>query len=390
MATTTAENTETTTANDGVAETSDETAQTGTADLPPGVNESGVENASRLVAAHRMALSESGYAFRLRSNVSYRDEFGSRSVMRGTVAKQFAPFRIRADVDSQMDNQTIRAETDTWANDSVALVRYHLRNRTAYRQYNATLNETPEMDPFSSVPTLNVADQASMSQLVEFALLTGEYEIGGVEARNGLTFTTLRATGHNRSLDERGFGNVTRYESTLVVDERGRVHRLNTTLKTNETFVHYEFELTNVGGVVVQYPRWAEQALATVAAAIDVRSAENHFVISHEDGERLPPGSEVRVSRTGANYTLELAEPLRTGEEVYVYFPDEGGAPVLTRDRPDEDAAARLSGEYDIEVVDPSGSSLSSSSFGFGSTTATPPTDSPAGNATETTTSAGG
>lgn len=364
-----------TTANEGVttvAETETATDDVGTtAALPPGVNASGVGNATALVAAHRAGLSETGYTFRLRSNVSYEGEFDSVSVSRGTVAKQFAPFRISTETRAQTGDGPDRVTTDVWANESVALVRYSTRNRSAYRQYDTTTNATPEADPFSSVPTLNVGDQASLSGVVEYALLTGEYEVAATETRRGLTFTTLRATGQNRSLGERGFGNDSEYRSTLVVDELGRVHRLNLTQETNGTSVHYEFELTDVGGVVVGYPSWAGKALASVTAAIDVNSAGNHFVVSHEDGERLPPGSEVRVAHAGANYSLELTEPLRPGERVYVYFPAGSESPVLSREPPAEDGATPLRGEYSFAVVDPDGNRLLSSSFGFGSATPT-------------------
>lgn len=333
-------------------------------DLPPGVNESGVENASALATAHRTALSESGYAFRLDTNVSYGDQFNYDVSYRGTVAKNFAPFRIRADAD--VDARDERLKLDTWANESVALVRYRTANRTAFQKYNTTLDETPDSDPFSSVPTVNVADRASMTSVVEYALLTGEYEVAGVESRDGLTLTTLRATGHNQSLGERGLENVSRYDSTLVVDDRGRVHRLNTTLETNESLVSYEFELTKVGGVVVEYPRWADRALATVSVAVTIQSAENYFVVAHQDGERLPAGSEIRVSHAGSNYILELDEPLRPGEQVYIYFSRGDDTPFLTREEPAEDTAEPLDGEYEFEVVDPDGNTLLNSGFGFG------------------------
>lgn len=375
---TTIEDSETTTKVYKTTAENSKTVSTATADLPPGVNSSGVENASRLVAAHREALAESGFAFRLAANVSYEERYDAQSVARGTVAKHFAPFRIRSDVDSRMGNRTIRGTTDTWANETVLLAEYRLRNQTRYQQVDATLNETPDADPFAAMPAVNVAEQASQSAIVRFALMTGQYEVASVETRDGLTLTTLRATGVNRSLVERGYGNVSRYESTLVVDELGRVRRANTTLETNQSFVSYDFALTTVGSVVVPYPRWADRALATVNAQIDVDADSDggYFSVVNREGELLPPGSEIRVSHAGTNTTLELTEPLRPGEEVYVYFPAGEERPVIAAEPPEEDEATPLSGEYEFQIVDPTGRTLANVGYGFGRATAS---EAPAG-----------
>lgn len=261
MATTTAGNAETATANDETTEASDEAAQTGTADLPPGVNESGVENATRLLAANRRELADTDYAFRLVRNDSGESPYDYRTVSRGTVAKDFAPFRIRTEREIQYGNQTSHAETDVWGNESVVLVKYHELNRTSYQKYVAGPNET--MSPYETLPSQALSGQLSHEYVVAFALLTGEYEVESVESRDGMTLTTLRATELNRSFDERDTENISHYAATLVVDERGRIHRANLTIEFSESTFSYDFELTKLGDVVVAYPPWADRALAT-------------------------------------------------------------------------------------------------------------------------------
>lgn len=354
-------------------ETAETTATTDaqSADLPPGVDASGVENASALVAAHRAALAETGYVYRVRYAASADSEFSQQGTSRAVVAKNHAPIRVRSVSDVQFDNRTERARTDVWANESVALYEYRTRNRTVYQESNATVSPAGR-DPFARPGTLDVVDQASMSSLVGLALRSGEYEVAATESRSGSTLTTLRAATPNRSFE--GLGNVSTYDGTLVVDERGRVHRLSLSVETERTDSSYELELAKLGSVVVEYPPWADRALEAVNADVDIDSTGNHFVVSNRGGDRLPPGTEVRVGHDATNVTLELDRPLAPGKEAYVYFPADGGDPVLAPEPPDEGQAERLDGEYRFSVVDPIGNPLVNVSFGFETSgeTATP------------------
>lgn len=268
MATTTA-NTETTP--DGIELTTDgveTTTEAQTDDLPPGVNESGVENASRLLDANRKALSETSYSFRLAWNRS--EEYDFRTVSHGTVAKNFAPFRIRTESTVQYGNRTSRVATDVWGNESVALAEYREFNRTSYHESVAEPNGSTEVSPFEMTSVHALSGQVSHELVVTITALTGEYEVESVERRDGLTLTTLRATEVNRSFDERDTENVSHYDATLVVDERGLIHRANLTMAFPKSTVSYDLELMEVGGVVVAYPSWADRALATGNATTPV------------------------------------------------------------------------------------------------------------------------
>jgi hypothetical protein len=349
-----------------------ETVSPATADLPPGVTESGVANASELLAANRRALSESDYAFRLVRTDSGENKYNSRSISRGTVGKQFAPYRIHSEKILQLGNRTSRVTVDTWGNESIVLMKYSERNRISYRKFVATENDTVETDPFEMLPSFAHSGQLSHSYVVAFPLLTGEFEVESVERRDGLTLTTLRATELNRTLGERDSENVSNYSATLVADERGRIHRANLTVEFSESTFGYDFRLTDIGGATVPYPQWADRALGTVTARVEVASdtATESFVVSNEAGQVLPAGSEIRVAHAGTNATLELADPLGPGEEVYVYFATDASTPTLAAEPPEPDEAVPLDGEYEIEVLDPSGNSLVSTGFGFESATA--------------------
>lgn len=260
---TTADGSEATTADEGVETTDgvETTTDDRTADLPPGVNESGVENATRLLEANRQELSETGYSFRLAWNSS--GEYDFRTVSHGSVAKNFAPFRIRTEGTVRYGNRTSRVETDVWGNESVALAEYREFNRTSYRKYVNEPNGTVRASPYEMSSIHGVSGQISHEAVVSIAVLTGEFEVESVERRGGSTLTTLRATSVNRSFGERDAEQVSEYDATLVVDERGLIHRANLTLAFPESTDSYDLELTTVGGVVVAYPPWADRALAS-------------------------------------------------------------------------------------------------------------------------------
>lgn len=355
---------------DAASTTTDAPTTTGTpldpasADLPPGVTAAGVENASQLLAAHRDALAASGFRFRLEANTSFGAGEVSHRTGNGTVSEGLAPLRLQSRTRRSADGQTLQRETDTWANESVALTRYHTDARTRYAQ-RSVVNGTTGTDA-TSARTVSLARLATQSHIVQLALRAGEYEVAGVEIRDGTTLTTLRATAVS---GQSSVENVSEYESTLVVDERGRVHRLDMTLLGDSTHLRYDFELTYFGDVTVEYPSWTERALATVNAHVTVDSADGYFVVANEGGETLPPGSEVQVAHAGVNAALELDDPLAAGEKVYVRFPDDG-QPVLTEEPPADDETTELSGQYEFEVVDPTGKGLMNAAFGFGSASA--------------------
>jgi len=356
------------------AETGTEsTAQTdaSSADLPPGVSADGVENASALLAAHRAALAETGYVYRVRYAVSAGESFAQQGTARSVVAKNHAPIRVRSVSDTQSDDRTRRVRTDVWANESVALYEYRTRNRTRYDKSNASLSPD-ETERFARRPTLDVVAQASLSNLVELALLSGEYEVAGTESVDGATLTTLRATEPNGSVP--GLANASTYDGTLVVDDRGRVREMNLTAVGDRTSVRYEFALAKLGAVVVEYPAWADRALATVVAEVDVDSRDDYFVVSNEGGETLPPESTVRVRHEETNVTLELPRPLAPGDEAYVHFPADGGDPIIASEPPADGEAEPLDGEYQFLVAGPNGEALINATFGFeaASETATP------------------
>lgn len=273
----------TTTATAGPAGTPETTASPDTAaEYPPGVTAEGLENASALVAAHETALAEAGYEFTFSENTSYEGivpEFAENETANfsddylyffndtatvteenGTVARGLAPGRILGEGSVRYDEYRHEYRTDTWANESVMVSRTEYANQLLLQR--ATLVREPGEDPFV-LARADVNATLTKAHVVNLTLHSGEFAVAGVNRTGNQTLSTLEAVEYD-GYDSVFLGpeNVTAYDATVVVDERGRVHRLSTTVEGTEyehVYMHYEFELTRLGPVDVDRPPWTER-----------------------------------------------------------------------------------------------------------------------------------
>lgn len=315
--------------------------------LPPGVTEDGVSTASALLAAHASALKETSYGFEYRSITEVDGGTNATATQRGTVSAGFASFELRS-----VHGDANRYRSTLWANDSVLLTKRTADGTTWYDE--RTRNERLEAELDSAV---------TKTETLSVLLRSGTFEIAGTDRSAGRTLTTLRATepaGGTR------YENATDFDATLVVDSSGRVHEFHRTVVTETSILRQDFELSVLDAATVERPEWAGNALATTTANIDVDSTTDAIRFEHAGGEDLPAGSTVRIDHDGDAHTLELAAPLGTGESVYIYYPGDGGAPVLVADEPTDARAERIDGEYSITVLDPNGNAVLSMGFSVG------------------------
>lgn len=257
----------------------DGTATTTTASpddaLPPGVNQSGVEDAAALVAAHRSSLNESGFSFEFRSNVSVGPA-SQWTVQRGTVEAGLSPLVIHSTSVRKLDETTTFA-TDLWADDDTVVVQHSRENKTELRRYNRSGDNVGVPDEsWAHLPRADLDSQVTQSWLLELALTVGKFDLDRTERRDGRRVAVLRAT------EPVAAANFTDLNATLVVDSEGRVHSLSLTATAEgdtDTRIHYEFELTEVGSVEVERPQWVEAAIPpeqgneTTTATTTTRSA---------------------------------------------------------------------------------------------------------------------
>lgn len=241
-------------------ETATTTTATTTADLPPGVNATGLEDPAALVAAHRSALADTGFAFRFRANVSVGPA-SQWTVQRGTVEAGLSPLVVHSASVRELDGDLERTVTDLWADERTVVVRYRRANRTELRQFdrsggNASLYD----DTWAHLPRADLDSQATLSWVLELALAVGEYDLVRTATRDGHRIAILRAT------DPAAASDFTDLNATLVVDTEGRVRSLSLTATVEDEDairVRYAFELTEVGNASVEVgrPRWVVAAI---------------------------------------------------------------------------------------------------------------------------------
>jgi hypothetical protein len=225
--------------------------------LPPGVNESGVENASALVAAHRDSLADTGFSFEFRANVS-AGPASQWTVQRGTVQANASPLSVRSTSVRDLDGQTTTFATDLWADDDSVAARHSRGNQTELRRYNRSGDNVGVYDEsWAHLPRADLESQVTLSWLVELALTVGEYDLDRVEERDGDRVAVLRAT------DPVAATNFTDLNATIVANSEGQVRLLSLTATAEDdaaTRIHYEFQLTEVGSVDVNRPEWVTEA----------------------------------------------------------------------------------------------------------------------------------
>lgn len=367
---------------------SNATAGNGTANasaLPPGVSESGVENASTLVSAHEEVLAASSYEFTFVQN--YSVETGenqslppaladTRAVQNGSVAAGLAPFAVHTETERETPNETVSSTVDYWGNESVVAVRAVQMNQTQFRTFQRDGNAS-EQDAFGQ-PSFDAV--VTKSRILDGVLRSGEFAVAGTEQVEGRTLVTLEATEYAGTLGVSP-ENVTAYDATVVVDERGLVHSfefsLASTTRSIPVELRYEFDVTQTE-VDVSEPAWVSEAFASAGSEVSVGTQnETYLTVTNAGDQPLPAGTTVTVARASGETTLELSEALAPDTTAFVAFPDDEA--TLSVGSPPEGDAAALSGSYEVTVRTPQDRVVGQASFTFGNATG----DATAGNLTD-------
>jgi hypothetical protein len=219
----------------------------GDADLPPGVSESGVTNASALVAAHEQTLRAEGFVL---NGTFVRDPPNAGNETRRyhtVIAPGGRPFHtdvrsVRYASDDSGSAVSQRLHTRVWANETTMLRQTTIRNSTA----SSAIDGLP--------PALSLTRAPQYDSYLEF----GEYTVERVVARDGHTFTTLVATDTTDAL-----GPDATIDARFVVDERGVVHEATVTLDggPNAETDHATYRVVRLGASPTQ-PGWVANATA--------------------------------------------------------------------------------------------------------------------------------
>lgn len=377
--------------NDTTNATPDDTANATADALPPGVSETGVDNASALVSAHRDALASTGYAFEFEQNYSVDAPENETVPMaladtnasqNASVGEGLAPFSVHTVSERTAGNQSQVSAVDFWGNETVVAVRAEQANRTQYRTFQRMSNDTGVARQLGQ-PSFDAV--ITKSRILAGVLRSGSFEVAGTEETEDGTLVTLRATEYNASLGVDP-ENVTAYNATVVVDDQGLVHEFDFRLaSTNREFpveLRYRFEVTDVGPQNVTEPAWVADAFEAAGAQVAVGTENGtYFTVTNTGDRPLRPGTTVVVAQDGTEQTVELQRPVPPSRTVYV-APGDGNASVGYGSPPGGDAA-ELSGSYEVTVRSPSGGTAGQASFTFdGAGNATDAGNTTADNAT--------
>lgn len=273
---------------------------------PPGVNRTGLVNATALERANRASLVWAGFTAVAVRNVTSAVETRDRSV-RTVVGAGGYPYSL---VERDRVNGSLDRETERWANETIRLTRYRSNASAAYRyQYRGNPDTV----------------DAAAERIGLFTLLAdGAYEQVTVDGTAGNRRFTLTAT--SADLDERraAHANVTAYRGTLVVDGNGTVRRANVTA-TIETpagngTVHATYDLTEHGRETVAQPAWVRQRIDDVLnASVRVTLLDDRFLRVENTGAAIPAGSTFVLWYDGCGRaTNYLRAPLEPGETLYL------------------------------------------------------------------------
>lgn len=215
------------------------------ADLPPGVNATGVTNATALADAHDTVLRDTGFTLDGR----YTRTNDRRNFTRSfeiAAAPDLDPVRIdtRSVARRRGANGTVvqRSRLAAWRTDSTVLV-------------HTVVDGTPHTRP---MPVLPASLAPTRAPQLESYLSIGDYTVDRVVERGGQTVTTLVAT---RPKDRAA--NVS-FRARFVVDERGVVREAAVDIDAGEGDTeHARYRVDSLDGTVrPERPAWAVNVTA--------------------------------------------------------------------------------------------------------------------------------
>jgi hypothetical protein len=201
------------------------------ADLPPGVNESGLQNASALIAGYNETVREEGIVLNATENITY-DRYRERRQLHTVLAPGGHPFNTTISSGTYYldgEPRTEREFTHFWGNESTTLVRSFL---------------TP---PTEVTEPFRIRNEPTQARYYLYYLKNANYTTDSVVERDGHTFTTLVA---NESTNG-GALNV-----QAVVDERGLIHELTMNVVEEGYDAHRTFRLVKTDPSPPEKPDW--------------------------------------------------------------------------------------------------------------------------------------
>lgn len=213
---------------------------------PDGVSENGT-NVSALADAHSTALENESFTLDVQTGVNSSSMNQSVSI-----DAQVGPNRDAISANTSTSGQ----QMSLYLTDEKRYERAQVEGETQYRVTNRTPNAMQ----------LVQSSFEGQSYLDQFAGM-GNFTPTEVRDVNGTTLIVLEADGSDATAEQAGETeqpNLTDYDATILVDERGVVHSMTveaTSRQDGQAFdTEFSMELSDVGETTVAEPSWLDDA----------------------------------------------------------------------------------------------------------------------------------
>lgn len=296
--------------------------------FPPGVSAEGIENATRLVEAHRTALNDTSYRERAEWEEVDRLPTGN-----GTY-REFTTYQYTVAVENGASGTEVRVDTENdstryWFSEGATVVNYSSRNEGP----DSTSFEYSRGDAFPA--DFDTYMTTYSSRYVHPYLHYLDYEHVRTTTRNDRTLFTFSSTGFNESAEWNvapvpDSSTTDEIEATVTVSQRGIIRsftvRERHSTETDSVTIESNFSVEAVGEPSTSPPPWTTEEVAQ----FDVSLTANDSVVAltHTGGPRVSYPELVfdtphESTRTTVDGTVE------SGDTVYLYLTAENSKRTL-------------------------------------------------------------
>lgn len=269
-------------------------------DLPPGVNESGLADASALVDAHLASLNGTTYAFALTGGTATTNQS----------AETTYDVAVGAD-HTLISKEAASANTTAWRNGS-----YSLHRQSA--------GESVRYGAFAGPVQTGVEDPRRLQRLLVNYLHAASFDASAT-THEGSEYVKLTAASANETFW--GESEVDTLNVSVLVSPDGRIDEFAFTATVNrsgsQATVDLTYDLTAVGDVTPEEPAWTSdvpQVKTSLVGDGDV------LAIRNTGGSAAPANSTLTVAVSDAQAGVTLPSELAPGETAYVTATQSEGA----------------------------------------------------------------
>ncbi|MFT4963838.1 MAG: hypothetical protein ACI9PP_001115 [Halobacteriales archaeon] len=221
------------------------------ANLPPGVSENGVENATALVEAHRVSVVDRGAVTALETELNGTIN-GQNITVSANETARLTPgateLRWTVLATTTRGNVTTQLNERYYANESTLLSRVKNDGNVTTRALNR-----------SAIWNRVVIGAATKTRLVNTTLSNANYTIADVTEQDGRTLTTIVAVNGTYSGQQ---STIVKYNATMTVTESGRILSFTRswTAERGNSSNHYQETITWSNAESVERPDWPDDA----------------------------------------------------------------------------------------------------------------------------------